>query len=119
MKKVIDSSVKMVRKGRDTSKMLYSASYLNAFFELVLEHVATCASAPFNFIIALRQRNRIEKDLRANLWHFLALCTTNYVNKEASLKHIASAFMLDSLPLGMHRKYLKLCYHGIILTNRL
>ncbi|KAJ5022557.1 acyl transferase/acyl hydrolase/lysophospholipase [Bipolaris maydis] len=110
LKKVIDSSVKMVRKGRDTSKMLYSASHLNAFFELALEHVATCASAPFNFIIASRQRNRIEKDLRANLRHFLALCTTNHVSKEATLKHIASALMLDSLPPGMHRGLIVLMF---------
>lgn len=119
LKKVIDSNVKMVRKGRDTSKTLYSASHLNAFFELALEHVATCASIPFNFIIASRQRNRIEKNLRANLRHFLALCTTNHVSKEATLKHIASALMLDSFPPGMHRKYSKLSYRGIILTNRL
>ncbi|XP_014551495.1 hypothetical protein COCVIDRAFT_42206 [Bipolaris victoriae FI3] len=110
LKKVINSSIKMVRKSRDTSKTLYSANHLNAFFELALRHVATCASTPFNFIIASRQRNQIEKNFRTNLRIFLALCTTNHVNKEAALKYIASALMLDSLPPGMHRGLIVLMF---------
>ena len=119
LKKAIRSSVNMVRKGREASKTLYSAYHLNAFFDLALIHVATRASTPFNFIIASRQRNRIEKHFWANLREFLALCSANNVSKEAALQHIATALMLDSLPPGMHRKYSMLSRDSIILTNRL
>ncbi|KAJ6201958.1 LOW QUALITY PROTEIN: acyl transferase/acyl hydrolase/lysophospholipase [Bipolaris maydis] len=110
LKKAIHSSVNMVRKGRETSKTLYSAYHLNAFFELALTHVATRASTPFSFIIASRQRNRIEKHLWANLRKFLALCSANYVSKKAALQHVATALMLDSLPPGMHRGLIVLMF---------
>jgi hypothetical protein len=37
-------SIKIVRKSRSASKMLYSAYHLNVFFELALRHVTTFAS---------------------------------------------------------------------------
>ncbi|KAF7445907.1 Patatin domain containing protein [Pyrenophora tritici-repentis] len=83
--------------------MLYSAYHLNVFFESALRHVATCASLPFNFILATRQYNRIEDHLWLYLQNFLELCAANHTNKKAALEYVASAFMLDSLPPGMHR----------------
>ena len=94
----------MVRKSRNTAKMLYSAYHLNVFFEMALRHVATCASTPFNFILATRQCNRIKDHLWVDLRKVLGLCAANHTNKEAALAYVASALMLDSLPPGMHRK---------------
>jgi hypothetical protein len=104
LKKTMLSSIKMVRNGREASKRLYSAYHLNVFFELALRHVATCASPPFNFILATRQCNQIEDHLWTHLQNFLELRAANYITEEASLEYMASAFMLDGFPPGMHRK---------------
>jgi hypothetical protein len=104
LKKTMLSSIETVRNGRDASKRLYSAYHLNVFFELALRHVTTCASPPFNFILATRQCNRIEDHLWTDLQNFLDLCAANNATKEATLEYIASAFLLDSFPPGMHRK---------------
>jgi hypothetical protein len=104
LKKTMLSSIEMVRKSRSASKMLYSAYHLNVFFELALRHVTTFASPEFDFILATRQRNQIDDRLWLYLQDFLALCAANYATKEATLEYMASAFMLDSFPPGMHRK---------------
>jgi hypothetical protein len=104
LRKTMLSDIETVRNSRESSQRLYSAYHLNAFFELALRHVATCASPPFDFILATRQCNRIEDDLWTHLHNFLELCAVNYVSKEATLEYIASAFMLDGFPPGMHCK---------------
>jgi len=106
LKKVLDSSVELVRKGRHASKTLYSAYHLNILFNSALVHVATCASTPFNFILATRQWNRIHDHLWLYLRDFVRLCAANRINQEAALEYVASALVLDSFPPGMHRKRL-------------
>ncbi|KAF2844109.1 hypothetical protein T440DRAFT_410816 [Plenodomus tracheiphilus IPT5] len=104
LKKTMLSSIEMVKSGRDASKRLYSAYHLNVFFESALRHVATCASPSFNFILATRRYNRIEDHLWTYLQDFVELCAANHATTEATLEFMASAFMLDSFPPGMHRK---------------
>ena len=119
LKKTMLSSIKVVRNSREASKRLYSAYHLNVFFELALRQVAIFASPPFNFILATRQCNRIEDHLWTYLQNFLELRAANYATKEATLEYMASAFMLDSFPPGMHCKCSNSSHHISMLINRL
>ncbi|KAF2818094.1 hypothetical protein CC86DRAFT_399402 [Ophiobolus disseminans] len=102
--------VKVVRKRRDASRLLFSATHLNVFFKLAVQRMASCFLPKFDFIVAARHLNPIDDQLGDHLQTFLKLCARNQTSQDFILRYLASIIILDSLPLGMHRGLIVLMF---------
>jgi hypothetical protein len=107
LKRVIIQNIEVVREKKIACKRLFSARHMDHLFRLGLQHIASQALPGFDVISATRQVNGIDEHFPHYLKTFLNLCTTNDASRDFILQYIASAIILDSLPPGMHRKYLQ------------
>lgn len=104
-KDLIANNVAIAQRQRKACNMLFSAVHFNAFFAAALQHTAR-SMEDFNFINATRNSNPLDSVFSNHLQMFLLLSLKNEVNRESSIRHIASAMVMDSCPPKMHRKTL-------------
>ena len=91
------------RQKRLNVSHLFAAQHLAGF----LDHAAGCATEvpqePFNFIRTSRLNNPVAVDLELHLAHFLRNFHSLDSLKSFALPMVASSFILDHYPPGMHR----------------
>ena len=92
-----------VRKAREDSRTMFSATHFVALFEYACRHFTRTSEEPFNFITASR-RNPIAPDLGKHLSTFLELVRNSKQLTDFAVCTIASSFLLDTYPPEAHRK---------------
>jgi hypothetical protein len=93
-----------VRKGREDTRLSFSATHFGALFKYASEHFAETIDQPFNFIKASRTCNPIAPDLEDHLSTFLKHATNLSELTEFVVPIIASSFFLDNYPPDAHSK---------------
>lgn len=85
-----------------STRTLFSARHLAAFFTQACTHFAETSSEPFDFISATRLQNPVSTDLAEHLAKFLdRIKSTQDLTNFAALT-IASSFLLDNYPPDTH-----------------
>ena len=102
LKTIISEAAQRVRRQRSTYSMLFSASHLNPLFVTAIQHTSESAVSEFDFIKATRVHNTLDDQFVLHIRTFLELCEMNQVSQKFSLRYIASALVMDSLPPCMH-----------------
>jgi hypothetical protein len=104
LKETLMGASDQVRSARIESRTLFSAQHFAAFLGHACSHFVTNPKEPFNFIRTSRIDNPPALDLKDHLTRFLLKINTLPELKSFAIPLIASSFLLDSYPPGMHRK---------------
>ncbi|KAL5696107.1 hypothetical protein EMGR_006627 [Emarellia grisea] len=97
----ISQQLRNMRQIREHHRVLFSATHLDALFDLSLRHISADPFAPFNFVRATRQQNPLDRAFTSHLIHFLEVGKRAPYDETAA--YIASAILMDAYPPGMHR----------------
>ncbi|KAK6810411.1 hypothetical protein RU639_013816, partial [Aspergillus parasiticus] len=92
-----------VRTLRANAHLLFSALHLEWIFRGLLRHVAQGPASPFNCIQACRPRHLDADEVAQYLGIFLQLAEKTQIADPFMATFIASAFLMDAYPPGMHR----------------
>ncbi|KXH69496.1 hypothetical protein CSAL01_13200, partial [Colletotrichum salicis] len=90
------------RVERVLASCLFSATHLAALLRHAAEHVGDAGAPPLDFLAVSRLDNPVAADLPAHLARFLTHCDSVDDLKRFAVPVIASSFMLDHYPPGMH-----------------
>lgn len=90
------------RQRRLDVRHLFAARHLAGFLEYAASGAAEAPPAPFNFIRTSRINHPIADDLELHLGHFLRKFHSLDSLKRFALPMVASSFILDHYPPGMH-----------------
>ncbi|KAL4933509.1 patatin-like phospholipase family protein [Aspergillus undulatus] len=85
---------------REQRQVLFSATHLNAFFELSLQHFCAEPFVPFNYITAARKWYPLDGAFTSHLISFLEAGKRVPYDEVAS--YIASTILMDAYPIHMH-----------------
>ncbi|KAI9855646.1 MAG: hypothetical protein M1813_009692 [Trichoglossum hirsutum] len=91
-----------VRKNREDTRTLFSATHFTAFFKYACDHFSETFKEPFDFIKASRIQNPISSNLEEHLSNFLKHIKSPKELTEFAVSMIASSFILDNYPPGTH-----------------
>ncbi|PVH90608.1 FabD/lysophospholipase-like protein [Periconia macrospinosa] len=91
-----------VRKSREGTRTLFSATHFAAFFKYASGHFSEFLHRPFDFLKASRAHNPVAPDLDEHLSNFLRHITSSDQLTEFAAPTIASALFLDSYPPEAH-----------------
>jgi len=94
-----------VRKKREETRLLFSATHFGALFKYACGHFAETNGQPFNFIRASRTCNPIAPDLEEHLSTFLKHARNPNELTKFVVPIIASSFFLDNYPPDAHSKW--------------
>lgn len=89
---------------RRLASSLWSATHLAAFLRHAADEQTDEAAGPLSFLAVSRTDNPVAPDLEAHLADFLRSFHSLKHLKEFAIPVIASSFLLDQYPPGMHRK---------------
>ncbi|KAI2889411.1 hypothetical protein CBS63078_10211 [Aspergillus niger] len=104
----ISRGLRDMRRIRDRHNVLFSATHLEAFFRLALEHISASPLSSFDFIRAARCQNPLDGAFTSHITNFLKLGNRTRAPYNIMASYIASAILMDAYPTGMHRT-LDLC----------
>ncbi|OJD25537.1 hypothetical protein ACJ73_03090 [Blastomyces percursus] len=90
------------RRARETSRLMFSATHLNALFEDALRHTAQDILAPFDFIHSSRRGNPLDGSFVSHLSAFLRQGIRMHIAYEGLASYVASAILVDAYPPLMH-----------------
>ncbi|KAH8800879.1 acyl transferase/acyl hydrolase/lysophospholipase [Xylogone sp. PMI_703] len=91
-----------VREAKISTRTLFCARHVAAFFSYALNHVATSQVEPFNFIKASRIEIPVVKTLKDHLVDFLQNIKTPSKLLQFGIPILTSSLLLDSYPPDMH-----------------
>jgi len=95
----------LIRRKRQDSQLLFSATHFCALLEGICEHLSDCIMEPFNFIRHARVYNPVATDLDKHVSNFLTHIKSPDELNTFGASIVASSFFLDSYPPGAHRKF--------------
>ncbi|KAL4929402.1 patatin-like phospholipase family protein [Aspergillus undulatus] len=101
LRQEVSQQLRNMRLIREQRRVLFSATHLNAFFELSLRHFCAEPFVPFNYIQAARQWYPLDGAFTSHLINFLEAGKRAPYDEVAS--YIASAILMDAYPVHMHR----------------
>ncbi|KAK2024520.1 hypothetical protein LX32DRAFT_705335 [Colletotrichum zoysiae] len=90
------------RVERVLASCLFSATHLARLLRHATEQLGDADALPLNFLAVSRLDNPVAADLQAHLARFLAHCDSVEALKRFAVPVIASSFLLDHYPPGMH-----------------
>ncbi len=102
--RLIDAS-DHIRKNKEDTRSLFSATHFAAFFSYACEHFSKATEGPFDFIHASRIQNPVSTGLEEHLSHFLTHIKSVKELKEFAAPMIASSLLLDNYPPDSHSKF--------------
>jgi hypothetical protein len=105
LRDVILSEIGESRQSRIASRLLFSASHLNAFFEAALQHFARAHKYPFSFIETARRGTTLNPDFPIHVGRFLDICSKSKISQKDVASFLAHAVILDSYPPESHREH--------------
>lgn len=88
---------------------LFSATHLNELFKLAVQNMSNTSLTSFNFVRSSREGNPVDGALGSHLISFLQLGGKTRIPYEGLASHIASAFLMDAYPPGMHCQFSLSC----------
>lgn len=88
---------------RQTGDVLFSLTHFAAFFKAACSHFSRTITAPFDFVRASRFKNPVPQSLSMGILRLLSVTPQSELYRSYIL--IASCFMLDCVPPGMHSEY--------------
>lgn len=98
------TSLELTRQARKKSRILFSARHFVHFLKNGAASIPKLNWVPFNFITQARIYNEISKDLTHHIKNFVRLFGSKSLVRDVAVPMIASSFVLDHYPPGMHRK---------------
>ena len=98
----ISRQLRKARHIRERHRTLFSATHLNAFFELAVHNISTAPMSSFNFIRSSRQQNPIDGAFTSHLVNFINIGNRTRLPYDDMASHVASAILMDAYPPGMH-----------------
>jgi hypothetical protein len=104
LKECLLNTSDQVRKNREDTRTLFSATHFAAFFRYACVHFSKTSQEPFDFILTSRKQNPIAPDLAEHLHNFLKHIKSPKELKEFAVPMIASSFLLDNYPPDSHSK---------------
>ncbi|PSN58648.1 hypothetical protein BS50DRAFT_510039, partial [Corynespora cassiicola Philippines] len=91
-----------VRRNRQNTQILFSATHLAALLRHASAHFAECTNRPFDVIKASRLHNPVPPDLHEHLSNFLQYIKSSDRLIKFAAPMIASTILLDNYPPGAH-----------------
>lgn len=113
----IFTSLELARKSRQRSNFLFSARHFTQVLQYGADRTTRVLWEPFNFIKASRTHNKIASDLASHIANFVELFRTAAAVKKVAVPLIASSFILDQYPPGMHGGCQRLLFCYLMLTS--
>ena len=104
LKDRIMNASSQVRRVREDTCSLFTATHFSALFEYACEHFAKTTGQPFSFIKASRTYNPVAPDLQDHLFTFLRHIREPSELTEFAVPIIASSFLLDNYHPDAHSK---------------
>lgn len=104
LKECLMNSSDQVRKNKEDTKTLFSATHFTAFSKYACDHFSKTSTEPFDFIKASRIQNPVAPDLGEHLSNFLKHIKSIEELTEFAVPTIASSFFLDNYPPDTHSK---------------
>ncbi|RJE19000.1 hypothetical protein PHISCL_08662 [Aspergillus sclerotialis] len=98
----ISQQLRNARVDRERYRCLFSATHLNAFFELALHNISASPFSPFDFIRSTRENNPLDGAFSSHITNFLTVGNKTRTSYDKLASHIASAVLMDAYPPGMH-----------------
>ncbi|KAL3246557.1 hypothetical protein ABHI18_012681 [Aspergillus niger] len=98
----ISRQLRNSRVDRERYRCLFSATHLNAFFELAVQNISTSPFALFDFVRSTRERNPLDGAFASHITNFLKVGSRTRTPYDEMASHIASAILMDAYPPGMH-----------------
>jgi hypothetical protein len=95
---------KLVRKTRAETSCLFTARHLAGFLQQATGCITAAVQQPFDFIRTSRLDNPVAADLSVHLARFFSHIESLDRLKDFAVPMVASTFMLDHYPPGMHRR---------------
>lgn len=105
LSRVVSDLSENVRQGRLASDCLFSALHLAEMLQSTAVHITQAPREPFDLVRSSRAHTPVAPDLDAHLARFLKNFRSLKILKEVGVPLIASSFILDQYPPGMHRKF--------------
>ncbi|TIC97766.1 Phospholipase A I [Colletotrichum higginsianum] len=90
------------RVERVLASCLFSATHLAGLLRHATEHLGDADAPPLSFLAVSRLDNPVAADLQAHLARFLTHCDSVDALKRFAVPVVASSFLLDHYPPGMH-----------------
>lgn len=100
LRQEVTQQLRNMRLIREQRQVLFSATHLNAFFELSLQHFCAEPFVPFNHIKAARKWYPLDGAFTSHLISFLEAGKRVPYDEVAS--YIASTILMDAYPIRMH-----------------
>lgn len=94
----------LARQARQRANCLFSARHLAGFLQHSTVRTTEAPREPFDFVLTSRLGNPIAPDLEIHLSRFLEHFRSSDSLKRFAIPVIASSFILDHYPPGMHRR---------------
>ena len=113
-RQVLRAAARTRRKKSDRG-LLFSATHLMAFSQIAFNHLTL--TEPFDFIPASRLQNPVAADLAGHLTNFVDQIESAQDLTSFAAEVIASSFLLDHYPPGMHGKSVASAWICTILTD--
>lgn len=104
LKECLLNASDQVRKNREDSLTLFTATHFAAFFGYACGHFSETPSKPFDFIMTSRKQNSVAPDLAEHLSNFLKHIKSPKQLTEFAVPMIASSILLDNYPPDCHSK---------------
>lgn len=102
MRQRLVRSLRDARRSRSCANGMFSAHHFFRFLELGARRVSKAECGPFDFVIASRDQNEVATDLETHMETFIDLFRSVDDIKSIAVPLIASSFVLDHYPPGMH-----------------
>jgi hypothetical protein len=90
---------------RQDACLLFSAAHLQLLFRKILYHISQQLGLPFNCIRAYHPSRSKQGDTSEYLARFIKTIKEAQISSHTAAAFIASAFIIDTYPLGMHGRY--------------
>jgi len=103
---ILLSEIECARRTRGDEGLLFASRHFCTLFEKSIALFGSALDTGPDLIGISREHNEVGEDLVDHVACALRLCVADQWPKRAVASFIASALVLDSFPLGMHRKSL-------------
>ena len=96
--------IEISRMERIEYRVLFSATYFEAFYFRAIKHVARSINKPFNFIESTRLYNKIYNDYKDHVGTFMTIGINLFFSYCSLTSFIASSILIDAYPPRIYSK---------------
>lgn len=105
LRRALEREAEEARAARQDGCLLFSAAHLQSLFGKMLLHVSQQSGLPFDCIRACRPSGSKQGDTSEYLARFMTTVEEARISSHTVAAFVASAFVMDAYPPGMHGRH--------------